>query len=53
VLAIVGASGCGKSTLLRHLIGLQVPAAGQVLYGEQDLHQATTTCWASCAGASA
>ena len=38
VLAIVGASGCGKSTLLRHLIGLQVPAAGQVLYGDQDLH---------------
>ena len=40
VLAIVGASGCGKSTLLRHLIGLQQPAAGQVLVGEQDLHQA-------------
>ena len=39
VLAIVGASGCGKSTLLRHLIGLAVPAAGQVLYGEQDLNQ--------------
>ncbi|MBK7061628.1 MAG: ATP-binding cassette domain-containing protein [Rubrivivax sp.] len=38
VLAIVGASGCGKSTLLRHLIGLQTPAAGQVLYGEHDLH---------------
>jgi phospholipid/cholesterol/gamma-HCH transport system ATP-binding protein len=38
VLAIVGASGCGKSTLLRHLIGLQSPAAGQVLYGDQDLH---------------
>jgi phospholipid/cholesterol/gamma-HCH transport system ATP-binding protein len=38
VLAIVGASGCGKSTLLRHLIGLQAPAAGQVLYGDQDLH---------------
>jgi phospholipid/cholesterol/gamma-HCH transport system ATP-binding protein len=38
VLAIVGASGCGKSTLLRHLIGLQVPARGQVLYGDQDLH---------------
>ena len=38
VLAIVGASGCGTSTLLRHLVGLQTPAAGQVLYGEQDLH---------------
>jgi phospholipid/cholesterol/gamma-HCH transport system ATP-binding protein len=40
VLAIVGASGCGKSTLLRHLIGLQEPASGQVLYGDQDLNQA-------------
>jgi phospholipid/cholesterol/gamma-HCH transport system ATP-binding protein len=40
VLVIVGASGCGKSTLLRHLIGLQTPAAGQVLYGEQDLYEA-------------
>ena len=39
VLAIMGPSGCGKSTLLRHLIGLQAPAAGQVLYGGQDLHQ--------------
>ena len=40
VFVIVGPSGCGKSTLLRHLIGLQVPAAGQVLYGEQDLYAA-------------
>ncbi|ODU08462.1 MAG: polyamine ABC transporter ATP-binding protein [Rubrivivax sp. SCN 71-131] len=40
VLAIVGASGCGKSTLLRHLIGLQEPATGQVLYGGQDLNRA-------------
>lgn len=32
VLAICGASGCGKSTLLRHLIGLQVPRTGRVLW---------------------
>jgi phospholipid/cholesterol/gamma-HCH transport system ATP-binding protein len=38
VLAIVGASGCGKSTLLRHLIGLQTPALGRVMYGEHDLY---------------
>ena len=38
VLALAGGSGCGKSTLLRHLIGLQVPAKGRVLYGAQDLY---------------
>ena len=36
VLVIMGGSGCGKSTLLRTLVGLQVPAAGQVLYGSTD-----------------
>ncbi|MDR7094177.1 ABC transporter ATP-binding protein [Hydrogenophaga laconesensis] len=38
VLALAGGSGCGKSTLLRHLIGLQEPAKGRVLYGGQDLY---------------
>ena len=38
VFAIVGGSGCGKSTLLRHLVGLQRPAAGQVLHGSDDLY---------------
>ncbi len=38
VLAIAGGSGCGKSTLLRHLIGLQPPAKGQILHGEDDLY---------------
>jgi phospholipid/cholesterol/gamma-HCH transport system ATP-binding protein len=32
IFIIMGGSGCGKSTLLRHLVGLQRPAAGTVLY---------------------
>jgi phospholipid/cholesterol/gamma-HCH transport system ATP-binding protein len=32
VFIIMGGSGCGKSTLMRHLIGLQSPAKGLVLY---------------------
>jgi phospholipid/cholesterol/gamma-HCH transport system ATP-binding protein len=37
VFVIMGKSGCGKSTLMRHLIGLQEPGAGEILYGEADL----------------
>ncbi|MFN7726328.1 MAG: ABC transporter ATP-binding protein [Rubrivivax sp.] len=37
--AIVGPNGAGKSTLLRTLAGLQTPASGQVLLGEQPLHR--------------
>jgi phospholipid/cholesterol/gamma-HCH transport system ATP-binding protein len=36
VFFIMGGSGCGKSTLLWHLIGLREPAAGEVLYGEEN-----------------
>ena len=32
VFVIMGNSGSGKSTLLRHMIGLQRPAAGDILY---------------------
>src|ERR1700749_2414078 len=32
VFVIMGNSGSGKSTLLRHMIGLQRPAQGDVLY---------------------
>ncbi len=32
VFIIMGGSGCGKSTLLRHLVGLIVPARGDILY---------------------
>jgi len=32
IFVIMGESGAGKSTLLRNMIGLQHPAAGDVLY---------------------
>ena len=32
----MGGSGCGKSTLLRHLIGLQAPLAGRMLFNGED-----------------
>lgn len=37
---IIGGSGCGKSTLLRHMIGLQRPASGHVLFGGRDFTRA-------------
>jgi phospholipid/cholesterol/gamma-HCH transport system ATP-binding protein len=32
IFVIMGGSGCGKSTLLRHMIGLQEPEKGHILY---------------------
>jgi phospholipid/cholesterol/gamma-HCH transport system ATP-binding protein len=40
VFVIMGGSGCGKSTLLRHLIGLNRPARGDVLYDGQSFWSA-------------
>jgi phospholipid/cholesterol/gamma-HCH transport system ATP-binding protein len=37
VFVIMGDSGCGKSTLMRHMIGLNRPAAGDVLYDGREL----------------
>ena len=36
IFVIMGGSGCGKTTLLRHMIGLQRPARGEVLYDGQS-----------------
>jgi phospholipid/cholesterol/gamma-HCH transport system ATP-binding protein len=41
VFIIMGGSGCGKSTLLRHLIGLNEPAKGEILYGDVNFTAAT------------
>ena len=39
IFVIMGDSGCGKSTLMRHMIGLNRPAKGEVLYdGEPFWH---------------
>jgi phospholipid/cholesterol/gamma-HCH transport system ATP-binding protein len=40
IFVIMGGSGCGKSTLLRHMIGLQSPARGRVLYQGVDFWSA-------------
>jgi len=40
VFIIMGGSGCGKSTLLRHLIGLNEPAKGEILYGDENFTKA-------------
>jgi phospholipid/cholesterol/gamma-HCH transport system ATP-binding protein len=37
IFVIMGDSGCGKSTLLRHMIGLNRPAKGDVLYDGEPL----------------
>ena len=40
IFIIMGGSGCGKSTLLRHLVGLQPPASGRVLFSGESLWDA-------------
>lgn len=36
IFIIMGGSGCGKSTLMRHMLGLNEPARGEILYGETN-----------------
>src|SRR5262250_2543493 len=40
VFIIMGPSGCGKSTLMRHLIGLNEPAKGEILFGDFNFTKA-------------
>ncbi len=40
IFIIMGGSGCGKSTLLRHMVGLNPPAKGQVLYRDVNFWEA-------------
>ena len=40
IFVIMGGSGCGKTTLLRHMIGLQRPAHGDVLYDGRSFWRA-------------
>lgn len=41
IFVIMGGSGCGKSTLLKHLIGLNEPAEGRVLYSGESFWDAS------------
>jgi phospholipid/cholesterol/gamma-HCH transport system ATP-binding protein len=40
VFIIMGGSGSGESTLLRHLIALNEPAQGEIMYGEESFTKA-------------
>jgi phospholipid/cholesterol/gamma-HCH transport system ATP-binding protein len=40
IFVVMGDSGCGKSTLMRHMIGLEAPAAGDVLYAGEPYWEA-------------
>jgi len=40
IFIIMGASGSGKSTLLRHMVGLNEPARGEILYGDESFTRA-------------
>jgi spermidine/putrescine ABC transporter ATP-binding subunit len=35
--ALLGPSGCGKTTLLRMISGLEMPSAGQIIIGGEDM----------------
>lgn len=37
IVGLVGESGCGKSTLGRTIVGLETPAAGQIIYQGTDI----------------
>ncbi len=40
VFVVMGGNGCGKTTLMRHMIGLQRPVRGEVLYSGEDFWSA-------------
>ena len=40
--ALLGPSGCGKTTLLNIMSGLLQPTRGRILFGDQDVTQAST-----------
>ena len=53
IFVIMGGSGCGKTTLLRHMIGLQRPARGEVVYDGQTYWGADEDTREAIHGASA
>ena len=49
-IAIVGESGCGKSTLLKILLGMEIPAEGNVYYDGNSLQSLNIKSLRRCIG---